>query len=128
MQSTDCVIPIKLVMTFFIELEQKLHNSYGNTKDPKQPKQSSERRMEPEESTFLTSDYTTKLQSLRQYGAVTETLVWTNGTRQKAQKEIHALMGTLCLTKQARIYNGAKKASSINDAGKTGQLPLKERN
>ena len=29
------VIPIKLVMTFFIELEQKLHNSYGNTKDPK---------------------------------------------------------------------------------------------
>ena len=28
------VIPIKLVMTFFIELEQKLHNSYGNTKDP----------------------------------------------------------------------------------------------
>ena len=29
------VIPIKSPMTFFIELEQKLHNSYGNTKDPK---------------------------------------------------------------------------------------------
>jgi len=30
------------------------------------------------------------------------------------------------LTKEARIYNGAKKASLINDAGKTGQLHVKE--
>ena len=29
--------------------------------------------MEPEESNFLTSDYTTKLQSSRQYGAGTKT-------------------------------------------------------
>ena len=28
------VIPIKLPIVFFSELEQKLHNSYGNTKDP----------------------------------------------------------------------------------------------
>ena len=28
-------IPIKLPMTFFTELQQKFHNSYGNTKDPK---------------------------------------------------------------------------------------------
>ena len=28
------VIPIKLSMAFFSELEQKFHNSYGNTKDP----------------------------------------------------------------------------------------------
>ena len=31
-------------------------------------------------------------------------------------------MGTLFLTKEARIYNGAKTASSISGAGKTGQL------
>ena len=31
-------------------------------------------------------------------------------------------MGTLVLTKEARIPNGAKTASSINGAGKTGQL------
>ena len=34
------VIPIKLPMAFLTELEQKFHNSYGNTKDPKYPKQS----------------------------------------------------------------------------------------
>ena len=28
-------IPIKLPMAFFTELEQKFHNSYRNTKDPK---------------------------------------------------------------------------------------------
>ena len=32
----------------------------------------------------------------------------------------------LFLTKKARIYNGAKIASSISDAEKTGQLHLKE--
>jgi len=35
-------------------------------------------------------------------------------------------MGTLFLTKDAIIYNGAKTASSINGAGKTGQLHVKE--
>ena len=34
-------------------------------------------------------------------------------------------MDTLLLTK-ARMYNGAKTASSINGAGKTGQLHVKE--
>ena len=34
-------------------------------------------------------------------------------------------MGTLFLTKEARIYNAAKTASSINGAGKTGQLHVK---
>ena len=35
-------------------------------------------------------------------------------------------MGTLFLTKEARIYNGTKTASSINDAGENGQLHVKE--
>ena len=33
-------------------------------------------------------------------------------------------MVTLCLIKEARIYNGEKTASSISGAGKTGQLHL----
>ena len=35
-------------------------------------------------------------------------------------------MGTLFFTKEARIYNGAKTASSINAAGQTGELHVKE--
>jgi len=35
-------------------------------------------------------------------------------------------MGTLFFTKEARIYNGAKTASSINGAQKTGQLHVKD--
>ena len=34
-------------------------------------------------------------------------------------------MGTLFFIKEARLYNGAKTASSINGAGKTGQLHVK---
>jgi len=35
-------------------------------------------------------------------------------------------MGTLFLTKEARIKNGAKIACSINGAGQTGQLHVKQ--
>ena len=35
-------------------------------------------------------------------------------------------MDTLFLTKEARTYNRAKSASSINGAGETGQLHVKE--
>ena len=34
--------------------------------------------------------------------------------------------GYLFLAKEARIYSGTKTASSINGAGKTGQLQVKE--
>ena len=84
--------------------------------------------MEVEESTFLTSDETTKVQSSRQYGTGTKTEIQTNGTRHKAQKKTRAPMGTLFFTKEARIYNGTKKASSIKGAGKTEQLHVKELN
>ena len=56
----------------------------------------------------------------------TKTEIQTNGTRQKAQESTQTSMGTLFLTKDARIYNGAKTASSKNGAGKTGQLLVKE--
>ena len=36
-------------------------------------------------------------------------------------------MGTLFLTEKARIYNGAKIASSLSGAGKTGQLATCQR-
>ena len=83
--------------------------------------------MELEESTLWTSDYTTKLQSSRQYGTDKERNLRNIGKWNKlnAQKKTHAPMGTLFLTKEARMYNRAKTASSINGAGKTGQLHIK---
>ena len=48
--------------------------------------------------------------------------------RKPRNKPMHAPMGTLFLTKEVRIYNGAKTASSISGAGKTGQLHVKEGN
>ena len=46
--------------------------------------------------------------------------------RKPRNKPMHAPMGTLFLTKEARIYNEAKTASSVSGAGKTGQLHVKQ--
>ena len=81
--------------------------------------------MKLEESTFLTSDYTTKLQSLKQYGIGTETEIQSNRTRQKAQGQIHTPMDTFSLIKEARLCNGEKIVSSISGAEKTGQIHVK---
>ena len=89
--------------------------------------------MELEESTFLTSDYTAKLQSTRQYGTKTvlaQKQYWhKNRTIDQGNKiedpEINpCIYGYLFLT-EARIYNGAKTAS-INGARKARQLHVKE--
>ena len=80
-------IPVKLKWCFLQNQNIQCHNFCGNTKkNLKQSKQSQERRMELEESTFLTSDYATKLQSSRQYGSSTTTEIQINGTKEKAQR------------------------------------------
>ena len=93
-------------------------------KTPNNQRNLEKKRMKLEESIFLISNYTTELQSSRQHG--TGTKIETNGTRSKAQRLTQAPMDTLFLTKEARIYNGAKTASLIDSAGKTGQLHVKE--
>ena len=81
--------------------------------------------MELEESTCLTSDYTTKLQSSRQYGTGTKTEIQISGTKEKAQK-VYAPMDTLSLRNDAKIYNGENTIFLTSGAGKTGQPPIKE--
>ena len=69
------VIPIKLPVAFFIELKQKKFTIHMETQ--KTPNSQSSLEKEEwkwrKESTFLTADYTTKLQSSRQYGTGTKT-------------------------------------------------------
>ena len=57
------VIPIKLSMAFFTELEQKNSTIHMEIQSTLNRQSSLEKEKELEGSTFLTSDYITKLQS-----------------------------------------------------------------
>ena len=67
------VISIKLLMAFSTELEQKKIINHRETQIPWIAEAVLRKKNELEESTFLTSDYTTKLLFLRQYGPGTKT-------------------------------------------------------
>ena len=66
-------ISIKSPMAFFTELEEKNHKICVETQDSEESKQFWERKTELEESGSLTAEYTTKLQSSKQYGTDTKT-------------------------------------------------------
>ena len=67
------VIPIKLPVAFFTELEQKSSTIHMGTQKTLNNQSNLENEQNWGKSTFLTSVYTTKLQSSRQYGSGTKT-------------------------------------------------------
>ena len=81
--------------------------------------------MELEESSFLTSGYTTKLQSSRPYDTGTKNTNIDQRNRTESPEINPYTYEYLIFDKGGKNIQGEKTASSINSAGKTGQLHVK---
>ena len=74
MQSTDSVhYPYQIINGIFHRARTKIFTIHMETQKTLNSQSSLEKEWSWEESTFLTSNYTTKLQSSRQYGPGTKT-------------------------------------------------------
>ena len=119
-------IPIRLPKAFFIELEKNftIHMETQKTLN-------SQSNLKKEEWSWR--NQSSWLQTILQRYSHNDSMVLTQKQKYRPMEQDRKprnkpITGTLFLTKEARIYNGAKTASSINGAGKTGQLHVKEWN
>ena len=112
-------IPVKSPMTFFTELEQKI---IWKHKRPQKPKQSWERRVELDFRLYYKATvikivwYWHKIRNIDQWNKI-----------ESPEKNPHTY-GYLIFEQGGKNIQWAKTASSINGAGKTGQLHVKKWN
>ena len=116
-------ISTKLSMAFFTELEQKFSQFGWKHKRP--PKAKAVLRKKKGAGGINHPDFRLY------YKATVIKMVHKNRNIDKRNKiespeKNPCTYGYIILTKEARIYNGAKTASSINGVGKAGQLHVKE--
>ena len=113
------VIPIKLPMAFFIELEQKISQFIWKHKRLQIVKAVLRKNgiggINLPDFSYNHQDSMVLAQK-QKYRPM----------EQESPETNPCTIGALFLIKEARIYNGAKTASSINGARKTGQLHVKE--
>ena len=78
--------PYQITNGFFHKTRTKIFTTHMETQKTLNSQSNLEKEEEWSWRNLPTSDYTTKLQSSRQYSTGTKTEIQTNGTRQKAQK------------------------------------------
>ena len=126
MKSTDATqSPSNYQWHFSQNYNKKFHNSYGNRRDPEQLQQSWERGVELEEASLLPSGHMTERRHRDRAGQA-QKQKHRPKEQNRDQRLTHTAMGTFFLTKETRIYYGAKRASWTCGARKTGPLCANE--
>ena len=82
--------------------------------------------MELDKSGSPISDYTTNLQSSKEYGTapLKQKCISIDQDRKPRNKPRHLI--NYSMTKEARTYNGGKTDQSISGTGETGQLHIQQ--